>query len=295
MARDLVAAGAQVPCFVATSEATRDAALPGLRDFAGVTPRGYLDLQEMLDAESLDALAILSPPEHHAEHLGLALGAGLHVLCEKPFVWGGSDLLARSQRLLDGFRERGLLVRENCQWPYTLSAFEALHPGSLAAPPSRFEMELEPLSSGLQSLGDALPHPISLLQALCPGAPDLEAIEIDSEGPGGTDLTIRFRYRTEACSCAVRVALRQRETGLRHAAYALDGRRARRVVSADDYRLSFVDSDRSVPVADPLTQLVGDFVAALRAASDGADPPARQIQERLHLLVALANTYEEIR
>jgi predicted dehydrogenase len=297
VARDLVAAGAEVPCFVATSPATRDAALPDLRSFAGIAPRGYLDLREMLEAEPLDALAILSPPDRHAEQLALAAGAGLHVLCEKPFVWEESDPSARTHELLAAFATRGLQVWENCQWPYTLAGFEALHPGGLATPPKRFEMELEPRSRGRQMLADALSHPLSLLQRLCPGADArAEAVEVRADDAAGTAITVRFTYVNDAGACEAEIRLRHRPTAPRAAAYAIDGRWARRVVSPEDYRLSFVDSDRRVPIADPLTQLVADFVQALQGPGPSGGPASpRPIQERMNLLVALAAAYEESR
>jgi predicted dehydrogenase len=296
VARDLVAAGAEVPCFVATSEASREAALPELRAHAGLSPRGYLDLDEMLAAERLDAVAILSPAEHHARHLERCAAAGVHVLCEKPFVWEVEDPRGRTAALLADFAARRRLVWENCQWPWTLPAFEQLHPGGLDAPPRHFAMELEPISRGIRMLGDALPHPLSLLQRLCPGeAPRARAARFESGGPDCT--TLRFDYETDEWRCAVEVRLQRRGTGLRHAAYALDGRRARRVVSPEGYRLSFADSDRSVPIADPLTGLVADFVEALRTADagpGGAPDRAREIQERMDLLVSLTNAYEEL-
>lgn len=295
VARDLVAAGAEVPCFVATSEATLRSALPALREYAGISPRGYLDLRAMLEAESLDALAILSPPEFHARHLEIAAEAGLHVLCEKPFVWDDPDPLGRCRALLEAFTSQRLLVWENCQWPYTLTGFEALHPGGLAHPPRHFEMELAPISSGRKMLGDALPHPISLLQTLCPGgSARAEAVQVHRETSDASALTLRFQYRTDAHSCEVEIRLERSEAPPRRAAYAIDGQRARRVVSPQGYQLSFADSDRSVPIADPLAQLVADFVAALRSAGhDGAMARAHQIQERQHLLIALVNAYEE--
>ena len=71
---------------------------------ARIEPRGYLDLASMLAEERLDAVAILSPAEHHAEHLAQAAAAGVHVLCEKPFVWGVTDPAGRAGRLLLGFK-----------------------------------------------------------------------------------------------------------------------------------------------------------------------------------------------
>ena len=107
--RDLRGAGADVPCFVATSAETRDKGAAELERIAGVRARGYLDAKEMIAAEKLDAVAILSPHETHAEYLEIAAQAGLHALCEKPLVWGVLDLAAEATRLTAAFEERGLL------------------------------------------------------------------------------------------------------------------------------------------------------------------------------------------
>jgi predicted dehydrogenase len=298
VARDLAAAGADVPCFLVHRRESLEEAHEVLREVAGIEAQGHLDVERMLEACPLDALAILSPAETHARYLEVAARAGLHVLCEKPFVWGVPDPAGVGAELLARFEAQGLQVWENCQWPWTLPGFEALHPGALDRPPRRFEMELEPMTRGLQSLADALPHALSLLQSLVPGdAARLEDVRFSTRDPAAESLTIRFRYRTVSCSCDATVHLRQRETPPRHAAYALDGRRARRLVSPSDYRLSFADADRSVPIADPLTALVADFVAALSGVPGAAPPPARRIRERMQHLVALATAYapQEIR
>ena len=301
VARDLIAAGAQVPCFLATSEASREAARRELRETLGIEARGHTDLDAMLAGERLDALAILSPAATHARYLDAAANHGLHVLCEKPFVWGEPDLPGRTRALLAAFAKRQLVVFENCQWPHTLAAFEALHPGALAAPPRRFEMQLEPQSRGLDSLGDALPHAVSLLQVLVPGErARVERVDYSTRDPGADALSVRFHYRTELHACEAVVHLQRRDAPPRNASYSLDGRRARRLVSPRGYRLCFADADRSVPVADPLTQLVADFVAALTALAgtpQGTASPAACIQQRMQIVSALVSAYasQEIR
>jgi predicted dehydrogenase len=288
VARDLVAAGAQVPCFLATSEATRDAAQRALREAAGIEARGYLELDAMLSRESLDALAILSPAETHARFLAAGAAAGLHALCEKPLVWGEPELAERAARLAAGFGERGLLLFENCQWPYALPAFEALHPGALARPPRRFEMHLEPASRGAQSLGDSLPHPLSLLQALLPGAARVRDVAFSTRDPAADELEVRFRFETERAACDAVVVLSHALRQPRRAELALDGRRARRLVSPEGYRLCFADAERSVPLPDPLTRLVADFVGAL---DSGRRIPSDPILQRMQMLSAIAAAY----
>ena len=293
VARDLAAGGAQVPCFLVTREANREPARRALREIAGVESRGYLDLDEMLSRESLDALAILSPAETHARHLETAASRGLHVLCEKPLVWGVPDLAATAARLVTRFEQQGLLLVENCQWPFTLPAFEALHPGSLAQPPRRFAMHLEPASRGLQSLADSLPHPISVLQALLPGAPHVREIEFSTRAPAPR-LELRFRFETDTAACDALVVLTHSDRQPRRAEIELDGRRAQRLVSEEGYRLCFRDALRSVPLPDPLTQLVAGFVGALR---EGRAAQVDSILQRMRVIAAIAASYapEEIR
>jgi hypothetical protein len=295
VARDLLAAGAEVPCFLATSEETRDAASRELAELYGLEARGHLDLDEMLAREALDALAILSPAECHAAHLEAASRAGVDVLCEKPFVWQVPDLLGRTRELVDAIEAQGRVLWENCQWPYTLPAFEALHPGALDAPPERFEMELQPASRGLRSLADSMPHPLSLLQVLAPGAEArLEDVWFSTRDPESPRQTVRFHYCCAGHRVQTEVRLEQNETPPRRAAYALEGRRARRLVSPKDYRLSFADANRSVPVHDPLTLLIADFVAALGdTPGERRRSRGREISQRMQLLADIAGAYQD--
>lgn len=293
VARDLVAAGAEVPCFSVTSERSIAPALEQMQRFANVAPLGYADVDRMLDDHALDALAILSPAEAHEEHLRRAARRGLAVLCEKPFVWGTPSLAATAAEIVAAFAERELLLYENCQWPCALPGFERLHPGGLSAPPRRFAMELQPASRGLGALGDSLPHPLSVLQALVPGdAPAVDAFHAQATSGPEPRLTLQFRYRSGGRSCDVTVVLWYSDAAPRHAALEIDGRAAARVVAPETYQLSFRSADRTVPIDDPLTTLVADFVTRLRAP-DEADrrARARDIEERMRLLSELAGAY----
>jgi predicted dehydrogenase len=292
VARDLRAAGAAVPCFLARSAAGRDAAAQALREHADIDARGYLSLDAMLAAEPLDALAILSPSDTHDAHLAAAAEANLPVLCEKPLVWDVPDLAATAARRIEAFVARGLLLVENCQWPYALEAFEALHPGSLAKPPRRFEMLMQPASRGVQAFGDSLPHPISLLQQLLPGEPSVGGFWFSTREPAQA-LTLRFEWRTPSARCDVEVTLLETQQAPRRAELALDGRRAQRLVSPQDYRLCFADAERSVPLPDPLTRLVADFVTALRGGRSTQADPMLQRARVLAEIVAAYSRQEE--
>lgn len=293
--RDLRAAGARVPCFVTTEQTTLEAARRQLAERDGVDARGYLDLDAMLAREALDALAILCPAETHGAYLEAALAAGLHVLCEKPLLWGRSDLDEASARIASGFDAKGLLLWENCQWPYTLPAYRRLHPDALESPPRRFEMHLQPATGGLRGLGESLPHALSLLQAVVPGAdPRVEQTRFTAGEAASPALSVSFRYRTSAADVHVLVRLEPSSMSPTAALLAFNGRVARRVVAREDYRLSFVADDRTVPMADPLTLLVAEFVSEL--AGGRVDPGAsrsREIAERMRLLAALVAAYRQ--
>jgi predicted dehydrogenase len=284
-ARDLAAAGAEVACFLVTTAESARRAAAELARTAGVHARGYLQLDEMLARERLDALAICTPHETHGAFLEAALAAGLHALCEKPLLWGGDGLAVRAQRLVRGFAERGLLLRENCQWPFVLGAFERLHPGSLTAPPRRFRMSLEPPVAGASMLADSLPHPLSLLQALVPeGEPSLAGVHF-AGGAGGA-VRLDFGYRAGRHEVAVEIALTPSRPRPRQVRIEIDGRGARRVVSSD-YRLALADDGREVPLDDPLTQHVAAFVAD--AAHRAPEPSeGARIAARMRLLEELA-------
>lgn len=286
VARDLAAAGAEVSCFLATGEASRDEAARRLAEESGIEARGHLDLERMLDDEPLDALAILSPAETHAAYLEAAAAHGLHVLCEKPFVWGVPRLAEQARDRIAAFEKRGLVLWENCQWPASLGDYARLHPGSTDAPPRRLAMRLQPASAGLQRIGDAVPHPLSLLQALAPHPdPALEDIRYGGESPL-EPLTLRFVYRAGSARVGVEVQLEPARAFPRESELAIDGTRARRVVDPHGYRLFFVDGPRRVALPDPLTQRVGAFVSAVR---DGGPSQGSEIGARMQLLEAIVD------
>lgn len=72
-------------------------------------PKGYTDLDEMLAAESLDAISIVASDRAHAPIALAAIRRGLHVMCEKPLA----DSLANARRMAQAAREKGVLTAVN--------------------------------------------------------------------------------------------------------------------------------------------------------------------------------------
>ena len=288
VARDLVAAGLEVAALLGTSAESAASAASELERRFAIRARPYLDLAELIAAEVPDALAILSPPETHEHYLRTALDAGLHALCEKPLVFGPGDFAARGSALVKGFRARGLLLEENCQWPEVLEAFRALHPGSARTPPRAFAMLLAPAGRGRAALRDALSHPLSLLQVLCPDpSPRVDAIGFGRLGrPEG--LRLDFRYCAGGARVPCRVDLVADAKPPRPAWLELDGMRAERRIRPSDYAMELASGERSVPLPDPLTRHLAAFAENLRAALAGSAPPdPSPIAQRLGLLASL--------
>jgi predicted dehydrogenase len=290
VARELVRAGASIPCILGTTRASVEVARRELVETLHLDPRGFVDIDEMLASEPLDALAILSPPESHAMYLEAALAAGLHVFCEKPFLWGGPELGARARRLVAEFAERGLVVRENCQWPFTLPAYEKLFPGVLARPPELFAMSLSPPSGGRRMLPDALPHALSLLQAIVPSPdPAIEEIRFSTADPDAAEILVSFRYRAGPTRVRTEVRLVHGPTQPRAATYGLDGRLAWREVRMSDYRLWLHSETDRVALEDPLGRAVVEFLAAIPRSSE----PSDAIAQRLQLLVEILTAFDK--
>ena len=295
VARDLHALGLQVVAVLGTSEATAGEAARHLAEAYGIRAEPYTDRERMLAGASLDAIAVLSPPASHEAHLEAALASGLHVLCEKPLLWGGAALSARGAALVEGFRSRGLLLFENCQWPFTLPAFRALHPDAPPGPPSRFAMRLSPTRSGLELIGDSLPHPVSMLQALAPdpGA-QVGEIRVEALSPAREDADLRFTYRAAGGAVACEVVLRHGHSQPREASYSLDGRRAARALSLPAYTMELRDGKRSVPLPDPVTACLREFAVTLGEVLAGAVPPDPwPSAQRLQMLACLLKASQE--
>src|SRR5436309_1085594 len=82
---------------------------PSFKDgFCGASFRGLF-----ADDTPLDAVVIATPTDTHADVVGVALAAGVHVLCEKPLAYDVSQArdLARRIRAAGRVGKMGFLFR----------------------------------------------------------------------------------------------------------------------------------------------------------------------------------------
>jgi hypothetical protein len=256
--------GAHVAAVLAqdTVAARKDA--EGLKTF-GITAEGYGSMDALIDDHRPDAVIIASPAATHADYCARALDSGLHVLCEKPFIWDNGCDVPMVQQLLDRAQASGLIVAMNSQWPFMLPVYEQM----CGLPPARqiesFYIRLAPLSQGPDMIPDAIPHALSLLYAaLGPGT--LEQLELQ---PSTGRLLVSFVYAAPECHCKVTSELVQETSQPRSFAFGFNGRITQRTIDVADYSISFTCDDKSCAVEDPLRLSVRDF---LRACSSNTAP-----------------------
>jgi len=270
VARFLHGAGAHVAAVAATRLESAEEAARRLGAELGRAPSAWPSPADMVREAELDAVVICSPFPHHGEHLGLALEAGLHVLCEKPLVWrDGPGAAESAARWAERFEAAGLVLQHNAQWPFVL---EALAPwvapsGQLCV--RRLELGLSPSAAGPEMYPESMPHLASLLAAL--GATGEVRLPRARWGEGLGSLELDFTApRREDPPVEARLVLRAREEQPRPAWLEVDGARAdREVLLQDGYRIRMRVGSHAVDLEDPMEQTVARFVRACRAPGAG--------------------------
>lgn len=286
LASALVSAGCRI---VAVSGrlpagAARAAAELGAR--LGTTVGVAADAVEL--ARQVDALVIAAPVAAHLAGMQAALAAGIPCLCEKPLV-DPLDAEAALQ-VVHTFRSRGLLLVENCQWPFVLPALHTLYPELVDRPVRRVAMGLGPGWPGPAMIADSLSHVLSVVQALVPLSEQAlpSAVRQTDGGAHATHNVLRFELPGPAGAVAVSLEMVHTPSQPRPAWIEVDGCRIDRRLGPD-YSHSFVAaSGAALMVRDPLHQLVYGFAALLQAPNrERTHALASDIALRLRLYTAI--------
>jgi predicted dehydrogenase len=235
-----------------------------------------------------EALLVLTPPESHAPLTCAALGAGLHVLVEKPMALGRAEATQMAEaartarrRLQIGFtrRFREPYRRVKTRLPSLDSratvAFE------LSFPPGGWGAGKDPTGGGV--LDDVLPHQTDLLRFLLGASPrqarvtshTAQRIECELEFPGGVIARCVTGHGAYREWLAISLA------GTSYVASGSLFREGSNAASAWSKRLALVSDKASLAVARVLRtpnvtdrsfgRQLRDFVAAVRGrAATGA-------------------------
>jgi predicted dehydrogenase len=300
VAREFLAAGAELCAIVGTRESSVQEALAALPPAGAETASGFTSLARALDQTGPDIVAICSPYGFHRKALEDIAKIGCHCLCEKPMWWeSGPDVASETARLVDAFVERGLHLALMTQWPETLADFYRLYPEVEGQPVQEFGMHLAPRQGGSNMVLDAASHPISMLQTLL-GRGDIENVEAKYSRADPRALCLTFSYRHAAGVTTARCQFTTCEEPPRPASYSLNGRWVHRTVELPDYRLFLGKSlleercpgeesatkgnaeeqaeEKRIPIEDPLKTLVVGFVRKVeRAGNDSGAGVQRQL------------------
>jgi predicted dehydrogenase len=139
---------------------------------ARIAPATYTRLQDLLAATTPDVLHLCTPTETHGALLRLTAEHGVHAFAEKPLA---TDL-AETQALLDGARAAGTRLCPVHQYAFQSSVETILRDRNRVGDPVLIELAFfsagavgQPVTALAGVAADILPHPLSILQRLCPG------------------------------------------------------------------------------------------------------------------------------
>jgi hypothetical protein len=255
-AREFRDAGCEVTAILSSSEATAKERAKDLLDSFRIKVRPYHNLETLLKCEELDAVSICTPANLHSSHIRECLNMGLHVLCEKPFVFDSpfdNYLIAKS--LIDLAKEKEKILAVNTQWTTVLGK---VLPKISTENMGSFGMLMEPSKIGLELITEGIPHTNSMLIRLLPkGIADNISFLGDEK-----KIRIKFDYISEGKKCAVEYAFNHKSERPRNLSFSINGVNFVRKLG-ERYKQFLEYSDGTIELEDPLKLSIQFFVKSL--------------------------------
>lgn len=145
------------------------------------------DLDQVLDRDDIDAVAIATPARTHQPLAVAALGAGKHVLVEKPLA----DSVASGQTMVQTARDRGLVLMADhtyCYTPAVLKIRELVAAGELGEVlfVDSVRINLGLIQPDVDVFWDLAPHDLSILDFILPGGLRPTGVGAQGGDPLGT-------------------------------------------------------------------------------------------------------------
>ncbi len=282
------AQGAEVTSVLGTREETSERATVALRKY-GILATPYTSFQRMVEKEKPDVVVIASPSSTHSDYLAKCHEMGLAVFCEKPFVWQAAMNREKLEKLLEGFRDRGLTVAMNCQWPFAIKDYEAISGKIDVRKENEFYMAMSPFASGKEMIPESLPHALSLLNySYGEGAVNDVGFRIPRDG----EMLIRFKYLSRTAACEVNVKLASQRKQPRDFEFGFNGRIVIRRVDLKQYGITFHHGAKEIQIVDPLERSVQDFIKSFKEKREPLIGPSHILSTTL-LLNKIHTAYVE--
>jgi hypothetical protein len=254
-----------VSCVLGSTQASSASAAAHLNEKYSMKPKAYTDFSQMIQESQIDCVAIASPAHTHKEYIDKCIDAGVHILCEKPFI--SPDMADQEEWLENTFvkaREKGISIAMNSQWPFCFPSYEELCGRLEPEKITEFTIRLSPMSEGRAMIPDSVPHALSLLYY---GAGDGIVEDVSLER-GKDALKVRFTYLTEYVSCAALIEMVRETEQPRTFSFGFNGCTARRHIDMKTYTLNLTNGDKILKIADPLGLSVRDFVESARTGRE---------------------------
>jgi len=215
----------------------------------------------MVSAEKPDVVVIASPASTHYDYLLRSLDRGLHVFCEKPFIWDDRpDIRKRIEDIFERAREKKLTLAMNSQWPFSIDHYEELCGKVRIGEKNHFFVRMSPFAPGRVMIPESVPHPLSLLYCRL-GAGEIQELNFELDGEG--EMSIRFTYLFETRACDVLIKLGHQKTPPRDFSFGFNEKIVSRSLDLNHYEIYFNFGKSKMKIADPLELSVKNFMEAV--------------------------------
>jgi hypothetical protein len=213
--------------------------------------------------ERPDAVVIASPALTHYEYLIKCVKEGVHIFCEKPFVWQDKsdiDINSLLKNIFETAESNNLKIAMNSQCPFSLPYYERLCGPVHSQKVDTFFIRLSPVVSGKQMILESVPHALSILYKVLG---DGQIGNLSIQGYKEKIIT-QFHYIFTTGYCEVMIELVRTILQPRSFSYGFNGKIIHRVLDLDTYDISFKYTDKILMIKDPLELSVQDFISAVR-------------------------------
>jgi hypothetical protein len=257
--------GARVTSVLGTTEKTSLQASSALRKY-GMETHAHTDFDEMVRAEKPDVVVIASPSSTHYEYLLKCLDRGLHIFCEKPFIWGDTtDIQERIEDFFERARGKELTIAMNSQWPFSIDDYEEICGKVRIKETNHFFVRMSPFSPGKVMIPESVPHPLSILYCGL-GAGEIQDLNFELDGEG--ELIIRFTYLFGTRACDVLIRLVHQKTPPREFSFGFNHKIVVRSLDLRNYEIYFNYGNKKMRIVDPLELSVKNFMEAVRKKTE---------------------------
>ena len=202
----------------------------------------------------MDAVSICTPPELHYFQTKKCLEAGLHVLCEKPFILTKEENYNKSKELFKLAKSKEKILLVNTQLTSLLQYVSKKNLKNIR----NFSMYMESGSGDANHLMvESLPHMNSLLIKIF-GERKINHINFERKKD---ELKIFFIYGL----CKVEYKIGIKDTRPRKLFFLINEKRFERKINMDeDYQMYLSYDGKKIKMKDPLKESISNFIYSIK-------------------------------